>query len=92
MTCVSGKSIKCLVQEKGVGAVVYRGHIMAKCIDLCEIMQYEFIFTKTCQSLEVALSEVMDTFISSEILIPQQVSIAILNFLSSKLKLIDKQQ
>jgi len=71
MEAVIGTSIKCLVKQRP-GGVVYRGQIISKCAELCEVMQYEFIFTKTCQALETAINEVMDTFLSSEILIPQK--------------------
>lgn len=73
MFCVKGTSIKCLAKLKSFTGEVHRGQLISKCIELCEVMQYEFIFTKTCQSLETALNEVMDTFLTSDILIPQQV-------------------
>lgn len=71
---VTGTSIKSLVKQSP-GAVVYRGQLMSKCVELCEVMQYEFIFTKTCQTLETAINEVMDTFLTADILVPQQVSV-----------------
>ncbi|XP_054258874.1 glycerol-3-phosphate acyltransferase 1, mitochondrial isoform X3 [Macrosteles quadrilineatus] len=72
MEAVIGTSIKCLAKLKPFAGEVHRGQLISKCIELCEVMQYEFIFTKTCQSLETALNEVMDTFLTSDILIPQQ--------------------
>ncbi|KAG8251618.1 hypothetical protein J6590_075505 [Homalodisca vitripennis] len=67
----TGTCIKCLLKESSTG-VVYQGQLMSKCVELCEVMQYEFIFTKTCQTLETAISEVIESFLTAEILLPQQ--------------------
>lgn len=40
---------------------------------VCDILQFEFLFTKTCQNLETVLSETIDNFVSSEILSQDQV-------------------
>ncbi|KAF6209612.1 hypothetical protein GE061_015360 [Apolygus lucorum] len=39
------------------------------CLELCEILQYEFIFTKTCQNICDALYETIDYFSNLEILV-----------------------
>ncbi|XP_046667769.1 glycerol-3-phosphate acyltransferase 1, mitochondrial isoform X4 [Homalodisca vitripennis] len=71
LEAVIGTCIKCLLKESSTG-VVYQGQLMSKCVELCEVMQYEFIFTKTCQTLETAISEVIESFLTAEILLPQQ--------------------
>lgn len=78
---VPGTCIKCLLKERSTG-VIRRGELMEKCLQLCEIMQYEFIFTKTCQTLETSISEVMDSFLVAEILVPQQVCLELTILLS----------
>ncbi|XP_075238224.1 glycerol-3-phosphate acyltransferase mino isoform X2 [Lycorma delicatula] len=39
---------------------------------LCDILQFEFLFTKTCQNLENVLSETIDNFVTTEILTQEQ--------------------
>lgn len=78
MNCdVTGTCIKCLLQESQTGGLVYHSQLIKKCLQLCEVMQYEFIFTKTCQALDSALNEVMESFLATDILMPKQVSICL---------------
>lgn len=42
-------------------------------LDLCEILQFEFIFTKPCQQLETAIEEVVTQFRYKEILVYSEV-------------------
>uniref|UniRef100_A0A0A9Z0H8 Glycerol-3-phosphate acyltransferase 1, mitochondrial n=2 Tax=Lygus hesperus TaxID=30085 RepID=A0A0A9Z0H8_LYGHE len=39
------------------------------CLELCEILQYEFIFTKTCQNISDALYDTIDYFAALDILV-----------------------
>ncbi|CAB0011036.1 unnamed protein product, partial [Nesidiocoris tenuis] len=45
------------------------------CVDLCDILQYEFIFTKTCQNLNDAIYDTIDHFSTLQILVRQDVSV-----------------
>ncbi|KAL1138084.1 hypothetical protein AAG570_009779 [Ranatra chinensis] len=46
--------------------------LLDTCADLCEILQFEFLFTETCQNLNDALFETVDKMATSEILISVQ--------------------
>lgn len=47
--------------------------IIKHAIELCDILQFEFIFSKPCEQLDYALSEVVDKFKFHEILISDEV-------------------
>lgn len=48
--------------------------IIDTCFELCGILQYEFLFTKACQSLIDAFYDVLDSFVINEILVKHDVS------------------
>lgn len=48
--------------------------IIRHAIEICDILQFEFIFTKPCEQLDYALSDVIDKFKCYEILSTEEVS------------------
>ncbi|EEB10214.1 glycerol-3-phosphate acyltransferase, putative [Pediculus humanus corporis] len=47
---------------------VQKDDIVKNALDLCDVLQYEFIFTKPCESLEYAINETIDKFKFMEII------------------------
>ncbi|XP_067134379.1 glycerol-3-phosphate acyltransferase 1, mitochondrial-like isoform X1 [Centruroides vittatus] len=48
--------------------IVFREKLVSKSLELCDILQYEFIFTPPCTCLTVLLNETIDRMVTSELL------------------------
>lgn len=56
-----------LLKAKNLTRSVFHNELMEQSLTLCDILQFEFIFTRTCQSLSAALGETIETFCSYDI-------------------------
>lgn len=50
---------------------VYEEELMIHCLELCDILQFEFILCKPCQSKESAILDVIDDFLLHELIFVQ---------------------
>lgn len=75
LEAVVSRSINTLLKENTTN-VIYYSELLEKSQTLCEILQYEFIFTKPCNNLETELMDIIDKFIIMDILISQQASLS----------------
>lgn len=66
LEAVVATSIKSLITEDQL--FVHYDQLIDQAQLICDILQFEFIFTKTCQNLENAISETIDNFLTIEIL------------------------
>ncbi|XP_073969574.1 glycerol-3-phosphate acyltransferase mino isoform X2 [Rhodnius prolixus] len=66
---VLGRVIMALSKRHKYNLRIRSDEIIDTCFELCGILQYEFLFTKACQSLIDAFYDVLDSFVINEILV-----------------------
>lgn len=68
LEAVVATSVHSLLKAKDlIKKSVFHSELMEHSLTLCDILQFEFIFTRTCQSLAAALAETIETFCSYDI-------------------------
>jgi len=51
---------------------VSRDHLVSRCLEICSVLQFEFIFAKPCQSLEALILDTVDNLQIKSYLCSQQ--------------------
>lgn len=68
LEAVVATSVHSLLKAKDSSKkTVFHTELLEQSLTLCDILQFEFIFTRTCQSLAVALAETIETFCAYDI-------------------------